>query len=117
MHTRIYTENGQSYTILIGQCAMDNWTMIDISHPEDIWFHLGDGLASCHVILCLHGMTGTPTRQLIKHCCVICKAMTNKYERYQKIPVIYTTVNNISRGEYPGEVIIRSNHSPKTIVI
>ncbi len=41
---------GIKYNFFIGQNAKENWSLIDNSDPEDLWFHL-DNLPSGHVIV------------------------------------------------------------------
>ena len=41
--------NEQFGKILIGKNAKENWDIIDMAEPDDIWFHLSY-YPSCHLI-------------------------------------------------------------------
>ena len=41
---------GANYTIKIGQNKMDNWSLLETSEPDNLWFHLADA-PSPYVVL------------------------------------------------------------------
>ena len=59
----------------IGQNAQDNFDIIDISQPTDIWFHL-QGTSSCHVIAIIPEnmkLDKKQKKQIITQGALICK--------------------------------------------
>jgi predicted ribosome quality control (RQC) complex YloA/Tae2 family protein len=50
MKTFIHNIGDVKYTIQVGSNAKENWTLIDNSYPDDLWFHLDD-FASAHVVI------------------------------------------------------------------
>lgn len=106
---------GVCYVIKIGKNSKQNWQIIEEASPNDIWFHLADDRPSCHVILSVPAGTICP-KQVIKHCCVLCKANTNKFKSEKNVPVIYSKVEHISLGENEGQVYTKHEYV-KTIVI
>lgn len=107
---------GIVYDIKIGKNSKQNWEIIKEASPNHIWFHLADDRPSCHVILSVPtNMTNIP-KQVIKHCCVLCKANTNKFKSEKNVPVIYSLVEHISLGEKEGQVHTISKYT-KVIVI
>jgi len=48
-------------TFLVGTCAQDNFDIIDISEPDDIWFHVRDW-SSCHVIARVSGIASVAVK-------------------------------------------------------
>lgn len=66
----ISDENNIDYSVMIGTDAKDNWNIIDLSSPNDIWFHL-ENHSSCHVILQTNNKK--ISRRLITQCALLCK--------------------------------------------
>lgn len=110
-----YEFEGIVYAIKIGKSSKQNWQIIEEASSNDIWFHLADDRPSCHVILAVPDEITVP-RQVLKHCCVLCKANTNKFKSEKNVPVIYSKVEHISLGEKEGQVHTKNEHL-KTIVI
>lgn len=111
-----YTHDGITYNIKIGKNSKQNWQIIEEASPRDIWFHLAGDMPSCHVILQVpDGMAFKDVpRQVIKHCCVLCKSNTNKFKSVPNIPVNYTLIEHVTLGTVEGQVFITNE---KTIVI
>lgn len=109
-----YEFDNIKYDIKIGKNAKQNWQIIKEASKNDIWFHLSS-VPSCHVILKAIDNIPIP-RQVIKHCCILCKSNTNKFKSEKNICVIYSKVQNISLGTYEGEVIVLPKHI-KSIII
>jgi predicted ribosome quality control (RQC) complex YloA/Tae2 family protein len=99
-----YDFNGQTYTIKIGKKAEENWKIIEEALPNDIWFHLAGDRPSCHVVLQVTEDIQKVPIQVIKQCCVLCKANTNKFKSEKNVPVIYTKIKNVKLGEHVGQV-------------
>jgi predicted ribosome quality control (RQC) complex YloA/Tae2 family protein len=104
MITQTYTDQNTEveYTIFIGKNSQENWDIIDKANQRDIWFHLGGGLPSPHVILKLD----TPekvSKTLIKHCALLCKQNSKMYN-VRKVNVIYTEIKNVKKADKVGSV-------------
>jgi predicted ribosome quality control (RQC) complex YloA/Tae2 family protein len=98
----------------VGQNAKENWQLIEIAEPFDLWFHLDDK-SSGHVIIkeifngnknmCRDSKYfGYPYEIIIKGA-EYCKSQS-KY-KMSKVTIVYTTIENIKKGKDVGSVIIR----------
>lgn len=104
IETTIVYKN-QTYNVIIGQNAQDNWNIIDNALPQDVWFHLQD-FSSPHVILKNHEflrITLIPKWLLIE-CGIVCKKRSS-HKKDKNIDIIYTFVKNIKKGVDVGSVI------------
>lgn len=106
---------GVTYDIKIGKNSKQNWQIIEEASPNDIWFHLADDRPSCHVILSVPDGVVIP-KQVIKHCCVLCKANTNKFKSEKNVPVIYSKIEHVSLGEKEGQVYTSIPHIKQIII-
>ena len=50
---------------MIGLNAQDNFNVIDLGNPNDLWFHVSD-LPSCHIIACISKEEKLTKKELIK---------------------------------------------------
>ena len=79
--------------IVIGQNAKENWEIIDLASPTDIWFHLSK-FSSCHLIC-------SPNRELtnkeIAYLANMCKEYTKKCANMRNVYVNFTQVKNIRK--------------------
>jgi predicted ribosome quality control (RQC) complex YloA/Tae2 family protein len=112
--------SGYDIEFVIGQNARENTQIVQDSSSEDIWFHAGDGISSCHVIAQIPDddsiqMTKRDRLMIVKKGAVLCKENTNKLKSQHHVPFIYTTVKNISTTKTMGEV--KTKCSVKTISI
>jgi predicted ribosome quality control (RQC) complex YloA/Tae2 family protein len=93
----------------IGSNAQDNFDIIDQSNPQDIWFHV-EGRPSCHVVASVpDNMTMTMTKKekhkLIKKGAELCK-IHSKYKSEKNLKIVYTKVENITKTETLGSVLL-----------
>lgn len=109
-----YEFKGVIYSIKIGKNSKQNWKIIEEASPNDIWFHLADDRPSCHVILAVND--GLVPKQVIKHCCVLCKENTNKFKSEKNVPVIYSKIEHISLGNNEGQVLTKCEHIKKIVI-
>ena len=94
-------------TYYIGKNASDNFNIIDLAQPEDIWIH-ANHISSCHIIAKLPEEIILSKKQLmtiIKKGTSLCQKYTNKLINEKKIEFIYTKVKNIVKTEKDGQVI------------
>ena len=90
-----------SFTIVIGRNAQENWQILDNASNNDLWVHLND-LASPHIII-----KKNPNYKLkpkdIKLAGLLCKQYS-KYKKDNNIEYCYTKVKNVKKGKDVGEV-------------
>ena len=102
----------------IGRNAKDNFNVIDMGEPHDLWFH-ANNLSSCHVVACpcLHvdrKLTPMETRKIIYHGALLCKQNTQKLISISNVPIIYTELRNVRKTKTLGCVMTENT---KTIII
>ena len=89
--------------IHIGANAKDNWNIIDMAKPNDIWFHVEDH-PSAHVILIVPTeltQIKDVSKMTLKYCANLCKK--NK-ENKDQMSVIYTQIKNVTKADKEGSV-------------
>ena len=96
-----------NYTIKIGQNAKENWNLIDNSEAFDLWFHLSNHPSS-HVIIS-QDLKSEPEifypNQIILLAADYCKSHS-KQKNTSKVKVVYTQIQNLTKGKEVGSVII-----------
>jgi predicted ribosome quality control (RQC) complex YloA/Tae2 family protein len=112
MITETFNLNGTEYTILIGCNKYENFKIIDDATSSDVWFHV-DGEPSCHVILKNTLKMREIPKQVIKRCAYLCK-INSKAKTLKKCPIIYTQIENITKTDTVGQVIV-GNHKSTTV--
>jgi predicted ribosome quality control (RQC) complex YloA/Tae2 family protein len=94
-------------SFLVGTSAQDNFDIIDISDPDDIWFHVKDN-PSCHVIAKMSDLgekiDKKMRRLIIKQGALLCK-MESKYKSVKNLEILYTKVKNVKKTATVGSVI------------
>lgn len=97
----------------IGTNAKDNFDVIDVSQPDDLWFHVKD-LPSCHVVAKIpDDITDRKELQyIIKRGAIVCKQYS-KYSSTQNLEIIYTRIKNVEKTAIPGSVITSTVSSVK----
>jgi predicted ribosome quality control (RQC) complex YloA/Tae2 family protein len=109
MITESYMDGRDIYTIKIGQNKSDNWSLLDCSNPENIWFHVS-GAPSAYVILdTVCNINDIPSR-VIYRCAVLCNKRS-KSRKDRTSVVNYTYVKYVTKGENVGEVVIQKAFS------
>jgi len=99
----------------IGVNAEDNFTVIDSSKgPDDIWFHVGNGLPSCHILAIvpagLFGSRKKNKRYIVKQGALICKQYS-KYSAQKDLEIHYCAINNVTKNDVLGNVTLLSYSS------
>jgi len=98
----------------VGKNAQENWDLISNASQNDIWFHLGSGMPSPHVILKIpnnFSLKKIP-KQVIYWCANLCKS-NSKYSDIKKVTVIYTEIKNVSKGNTIGSVYTKKTSDLK----
>ena len=102
-------------SFLVGTSAQDNFDIIDISHPDDVWFHVKDK-SSCHVVAKISGVIEKidkkMRRLIIKQGALLCK-MESKYKSVKNLEIIYTKLKNVKKTATVGSVIAQ----PVSIIV
>ena len=99
----------------VGQNAKENFELIDISSPNDLWFHINQQ-ASCHVVATLPQDDTLDKRTLKKIAiqgAVICK-QCSRHKSESAISVMYTLIKNVKKGGNMGSVFVDEY---KTLII
>jgi predicted ribosome quality control (RQC) complex YloA/Tae2 family protein len=98
------------YKIDVGKNAAENWDLISEASQSDVWFHLGKELPSPHVILHVPDGIKKLPKKIIKRCSVLCKEHS-KYNNIKKVPIIYTKIHNVTKGNTVGSVYTKQTKS------
>jgi predicted ribosome quality control (RQC) complex YloA/Tae2 family protein len=100
----------------IGRSQSENFAVIDLGAPEDIWFHVA-GEASCHVVAAIPDDQKFNKKQMLtilKRGALLCKQHTNKVAKSKDVEITYAPVKNVHKTDTPGKVIV--NHSKSIYV-
>ena len=97
-----------SVTFHIGQNAEENNHLVQISNPEDIWFHAKQ-ISSCHVVAYLPSikLEKKELQKVIRQGSLLCKQHTKKLSSIPKVEIIYTKIKNIERTTTIGCVLTK----------
>lgn len=90
-----------SFTIVIGRNAQENWQILDNASKNDLWVHLND-LASPHIIIKKNPKYKLKPKD-IKLAGLLCKQYS-KYKKENNVEYCYTKVKNVKKGKDVGEV-------------
>ncbi len=105
-----HTIGTQTWDILVGTSAKENWKLIDESDPFDMWLHV-DSYPSGHVIIRerLTGKTELEVpeypNQLIAIGAELCKSQS-KHSHIPNLKIVYTQVANLKKGKEVGSVFV-----------
>lgn len=98
-----FSQLNEDIEFLIGKNSEDNFNIIDISSPNDIWFHLND-YPSCHVIAKVPDKIDRRNiKFIIKKGALLCKE-NSKYKSNKNLDIIYTKVKNVKKTNILGTV-------------
>lgn len=92
----------------IGETAQDNFDMIDICKPIDLWFHIHNE-SSCHVIAIMPidvKYTRNQISKIITQGALCCKEHS-KYKSSKDVKICYTRLINIIKTHVIGQVIMK----------
>lgn len=111
-----YIESIKGYIeFRVGQNAKENFDLIDISGPNDLWFHINQQ-ASCHVVATIP-QDDTLDKRILKKIAiqgaVICK-QCSRHKSESAISVMYTPIKNVKKGGNIGSVFVDEY---KTLII
>ena len=105
----------QIFDIFVGTNAKENWDLIDLAEPEDLWFHV-EYFPSGHVLIKERFEAKTNLHQIHYPNQIIsigsqyCKTQS-KYKDKKKLKIIYTQISNIKKGKTIGSVYVgNSSH-------
>lgn len=114
----IYFEKlGCDITYYIGKNAADNFDVIDMGSPTDIWFHI-EQLSSSHVVMILpelkHKINPKIYNTILKRGALLCKQNTKKTVSKLNVNITYTQLKNVFKTTLAGSVITQNT---KTISV
>ena len=92
---------------IIGEDAADNFNILDMARPDDIWFHLFKD-SSCHIIATLPPEKKYEKKQLYRviiQGCMLCK-QNSKYASAKKLPIMYSPIKNVEKTPKVGCVAV-----------
>lgn len=92
-----------SFTIIIGKNAKDNWNILDFADDEDIWLHLDD-LPSPYIIIKTNPLYKL-TKKNLKLAGRLCRS-NSKFKNDKNLNVCYIKVKYVKKGKYGGEAIL-----------
>lgn len=96
------------YIIKVGINDKENWTLIDNSYPEDLWFHLDD-FSSAHVVISQDTNSQEEIfypNQIIGLAANYCKSNSKNGKNLHKVKIVYTEIKNLKKGKEVGSVYI-----------
>jgi len=99
--TETFVVKNKEYIIYIGKNKYNNFELINISEPTDIWFHAHEG-ASCHVILKNEDVIRNIPHTVIKRCALLCK-IHSKF-KYNSCSIMYTYLEYVHKTDVIGQV-------------
>lgn len=101
-------------TFHIGQNQNENFNVIDMGSPMDLWFH-AENISSCHVIAIIpEDISNKDLKYIIKAGANLCKKYTNKLKLLKNVVIVYTHLKNIEKTNVKGCVNIKNE---KKIVV
>jgi len=98
-----------------GKNAQGNFTIIDMSQPNDLWFHIANE-SSAHVIASMPEEKKIDKKQklqIIKQGAILCKNIS-KHKSTKDLEITYCKIVDLEKTETPGSVIVKNG---KTITI
>lgn len=116
MKTKVLFVQGlnREITFYIGENQNENFDVIDLGGPNDLWFH-ANNTSSCHVVAILpQDIKKNDFKYIIKMGSLLCKNNTNKLKSLKKIKINYSQIKYLVKTEIPGCVNILNE---KTIII
>ena len=105
----------------VGSNAKENWELLEYAteiNPNWVWFHL-EGVPSPYVIMessvavllqKKRELKAFPPLSHFKHFGGNLCRQFSKYSGIHRLQIIWTEVNNVSRGRTTGEAVIGNNH-------
>lgn len=105
----------------IGHTAEDNFAVIDqMQSREDLWFHAGSGISSCHVVCVLADIAPLDKkirRQIITQGALLCKKHTAKLRCLANVDIQYAPLYQVQKTAVAGKVILQNMSAIKQIVV
>ena len=104
--TVFFSGFNRNIVYLVGLNAQDNFNVIDLGKPHDIWFHVTD-LPSCHVVAQLADEGNLSKKELhtiIKRGAFLCK-QHSAHSHVPKLQICYTKLVNVQKSSPVGTVV------------
>lgn len=98
-------------TFCVGQNKKDNFELLDVGKPDDLWFHASSH-SSCHVLAIIPEDIGKKDLMyIIKIGASLCKSNTNKLRSLCDVEIIYSSIKNVHKTAIPGCVNVFNKKS------
>ena len=91
----------------IGQCAEENWLLLDNAmskNNEFIWFHL-NSFPSSYVIMYATLLDISNNDEYLMYGDELCKK-NSKYKNFNNLKIIYAPIKKLTKGLTLGEVVV-----------
>ena len=110
-HTVFIQPIALSITYKIGQNQNEQFSIIDSSGENDLWFHANHE-SSCHVACEIPPeIKKDHLRYLVKMGALLCKQNTNKLKSQKNVEIIYARIKDISKTNIAGRVYATNTKS------
>lgn len=109
MKTYNYSIDNINYNIIVGQSCHENWKIIDDSDSFDLWIHEKD-CPSAHVII---KQINNIQNIVYPNELVIHASSFIKFKNTKNKTIVYTRVENITKGKHIGSVLLSSFNTLK----
>ena len=88
----------------VGENAADNDAIIDNASADNLWFHVGGGRSSCHVVAVIpDGTNKKNVKYIVTQGAVLCKKFS-RYASEKDLEIIYTLLENVTKTNVAGKV-------------
>lgn len=91
----------ESFAVIAGESAKENWELIDRCGQRDLWFHLAND-SSPHVVIRLKDKQ-KPSKSVINYAALICKENSKHRNRHQT-KVMWTLIKHVKKADRVGAV-------------
>jgi hypothetical protein len=103
-HTVFIQPIALSITYKIGKTQNEQFSIIDSSGENDLWFHANNE-SSCHVSCEIpQDIKKEQLRYLVKMGALLCKQNTNKLKSQKNVEIMYARIKDINKTNIAGRV-------------
>jgi len=97
----------------IGKSQTENVEVIDNGTYSDLWFH-AKNISSCHIVAKIpEDIKKDEIKYIIKKGALLCKNNTAKLRTQKNLEIIYTKLENVTKTNIPGSVIVNNEKTVK----
>lgn len=97
----------EEITYYIGTNAKDNFVVIDMGEPDDIWFH-SNNMSSCHVVCNMPENVNKKEKSLILNKgALLCKINTGKLKTISNCEIMCAFIKDVEKTKTMGCVNVK----------